>query len=226
MTSYDSTPYDSFYIGAFNDSENLYLCLTTASRDLQAQLMGMADQSLTIWLDPYGQKSKVLGLKFSGNMKGNEKEQSGNIGKQEQMMMNRSFGDPGKNIKVEVMENSNIVGSLDEIKGIETVVAMAGSKWEMICELKIPLKSSDEIKYALRALPGTTLGILFEAERIKGGMGTPPNGKMGKGEGGPPSGGGPKGGMGGPGGPEGMGGKESLEKISVFGRIILANKPS
>jgi len=48
-------------VGAFNDGDNLYLCLGTEDRGLERQVLS---RGFTLWIDPDGGKKNVFGLHF------------------------------------------------------------------------------------------------------------------------------------------------------------------
>jgi hypothetical protein len=239
----------SLFVGALNDGDYLYLCVTTSDKKVKSQLMGMMGQTYTLWFDPLGKTNKSFGLKFSNaapaqrkdNKQPGEKPADGV--KPEEMakpsststqMFEQMAGDMKKNLKIEIIEDGEVVGQLADATGVEAVFAVTGHGRKLIYEFKIPLKTGGTAKYAIDTAPGKQIAMGIEASEIKtpgtgqgqgvqGQGGAPPSGGgMSQGGGAPPMGGG-QGGPGGSGGP-GTGTTTTPEPLNMISRLTLAVK--
>ena len=207
-------------IGLKNDTNNLYIIIKAIDQNTQLQIMRTG---LTIWLDAKGKKEKTLGIHYPIGMQDygipmvmGQKPEENKEERQKQfteMTEKIEILGPGKNERNRIarVNNSGIEASINDTLGV------------MVCELKIPLKQSDEFPYAVAADAGAAISLGLETgelrrEEMKG---NPP---MGRGM--PPGGGGPPGGMppGGRGGmPGGKGGIKMPEQIKFWAKVSLAS---
>jgi hypothetical protein len=213
----------SVSVGLINDDRHLYVSLMTENRMIMGQIMM---QGLTLWLDPKGGKEKAFGIRFPlGQQEGERMTPESMESLDRQEMMER-FQEALKELEIlgptgDVVEKL----SVDEAKGIDVKLRAEGGL--LIYEIKVPLSSSEEHPYAVRAKAGDTIGFGFESPKVEmqrpagmrgGGM---PGGGRG---GGPPGGigdmGGGRGGMGMPGG--GMRFRMP-EKLNIWASVKLAS---
>lgn len=176
----------SVSVGFRNDRENLYVCLMVEEESLQAQIMR---QGLTLWLDPRGGTSKVLGIRYPlGLPRGETPEEP--RGEPEKP--------PSEGYPEEAMSRLEIIRSpketpqrmeIAEVRGIEVIAVP--SRGLLVYELKIPLVQTESRLIAVGAQPGQTIGIGFETPKPeRGQMPGPQSGGMPGGGGGRPGGGG------------------------------------
>ncbi len=189
-------------IGFFNDSDNLYFCLTSSDPALREQIKR---RGLIVWIDPKGGKKKDFGVEFPVGLQGMTMvERTGETG--EPSVSNKPLEadqerivilGPGKN------DRENL--RLDEAHGIQAKIGE--SSGVMVYELEVPLRKTEEDSYAPGAAPGTMVGIGLETPEFQPEQGRSwSGGEGGGGHHGPGGGGGWGGGMGGHGGYGGRGG--------------------
>jgi hypothetical protein len=207
-------------LGLKNDTGYLYIIIKAIDQNTQLQIMRTG---LTIWLDAKGKKEKTLGIHYPIGMQDygipltmgqKPDENKEEMQKQFTEMTEKiEILGPEKNERNRIarVNNSGIEASINDTLGV------------MVCELKIPLKQSNEFPYAVAADAGATISLGLETGELKRKMmkGNPP---MGGGM--PPGGGGPSGGMP-PGGRGGMpGGREGIkmsEPIKFWAKVSLAS---
>lgn len=206
-------------LGLKNDTGYLYIIIKATDQNTQLQIMRTG---LTIWLDAKGKKEKTLGIHYPIGMQDygmplakdrQPSQDSSKLQKQFTEMLDKiELLGPGKNDKKRInrVNNSGIEASINDTLGV------------MVCELKIPLKQSNEFAYAIVADTGATISLGLETGELKREKmkGNPP---MGGGM--PPGGGGSPGGIP-PGGRGGMpGGREGIkmsEPIKFWAKVSLA----
>ena len=218
------------WVGLINDSEYVYVCLTTVDRQLQRQIMG---SGFTVWFDPEGGKNPLLGIQYPmGLAEGgvlsrmrsfdadSAKQRQQAAGEFAQAMSQMEIIGPGKDERHRL--------SVGSAGGLEARVSGEGD-W-FVYELRIPLTAGDGHPCAIGTAPGGQIGMRLETRKADRSL---PSGRPGDG-----SGGGPPGGFGGgspPGGgmPGGMDGKgsgprpgggmlESSEPLLVWVKVHLA----
>jgi len=55
---------DKVFLGAMNDKDNLYVCISTEDKSTKAQLLGMFGQTVTLWFYNSGVEEKKIGIRF------------------------------------------------------------------------------------------------------------------------------------------------------------------
>jgi hypothetical protein len=207
-------------IGLKNDTSDLYIIIKATDRNTQLQIMRTG---LTIWLDAKDKKEKTLGIHYPIGMQDygipmvmGQKPEENKEERQKQfteMTEKIEILGPEKNEqnRIDRVNNSGIEASINDTLGV------------MVCELKIPLKKTDEFPYAIAAKAGDIISLgletgEFKREKMKGNMhmgeGMPPGGM-------PPNGRGGRSGRGGmPGGREGM---KTPEPIKFWANVSLAS---
>ncbi|MBI4982906.1 MAG: hypothetical protein HZC15_07250 [Candidatus Omnitrophica bacterium] len=209
-------------IGVMNDGTYLYICLITRNHGLMKQL---TRSGFTVWFDPKGANSKVLGIRFPYGV-GMRDQGMSPIERGDSDMAPSDKKGPEEPLKMlrEPWQEVEIIGPGKEERYKTTVeaaekygisVKLGKSKGYFVYELKVPLFESEQHPYAIGVNKNKLIGLGFEtAVMNKGmirGMGSPGGrgGGMPGGSGGMPFGGG---GMGGPGG----GGDEMPEEEKSF----------
>lgn len=213
-------------IGFFNDSEHLYVFVSTMDARTQAKALM---NGFTVYIDPEGGEKETFGIRFP--VKRMEMDQAA----QERMRDRtaRMEGGPGNmdpdmiramlersRDELEIIgpgKGSNLRMSVEEARehGIEVMINMTNRVLEY--ELKMPLSNAVSPLYDLGIDPGTEIGVGFEtgafAMRRSSG---PPGGEMG---GGFPGGDRPGGrsGMG-----SGMGRPPGMEPLEIWAKLRLA----
>ena len=222
------TLYDKLYLGACNDGDFLYLCISTTDKNVQAQLTGILGQNFTLWFDPGGKKNKVFGLRFWNDppprFMENPVEPGKNAYRRRRALKEkeREF-ELRTNPRIEVLEGDEAAAPLADATGVEVKLGTARFDTELIYEMKIPLKTTDSIDFALVPLPGKPIGVYLETSDIK--PSEIPLG-YGMGEGGRMTGGGSPhmgSGRGSRGGGNG-GGMDFIEPIRIYGKLYLSAK--
>jgi hypothetical protein len=206
-------------LGLKNDTSDLYIIIKAADRNTQLQIMRTG---LTIWLDAKGKKEKTLGIHYPIGMQDygipmvmGQKSEENKEERQKQfteMTEKIEILGPEKNERNRIarVNNSGIQASINDTLGI------------MVCELKIPLKKTDEFPYAIAAKAGDIISLgletgEFKREKMKGNMHMGegmPGGRGGM----PPGGGSPPGGM----HPRGREGIKMPEQIKFWAQVTLA----
>ena len=163
-----------------------------------------------LWFDPSGKKQKFFGLHFYNVNKdlppkttinensdnASDKDKNGSAPQNETRRQDETM-----DLNIELIYNNKLIRDDSIIKGVEAVLKRYDGNF-IVCEIKIPLKSNDEIKYAINPAK-KYLNYLIEASYFTmnansnnrsgmnggmgqrgpgpGGQGTPPNGSMGDG---------------------------------------------
>lgn len=199
-------------IAVANDAQNLYVVLTASDAAMRRQIMR---DGLIVWFDPGGKEKKHYGIKFPVGMP-------------------FEFGRatlPSEPRSEEPVNRLEILGPakddarsfvLEFAPGVS--VKLGQGQGSITYELKVPLATSADVPYAVRAKPGATIGLGLETpkrERPKmeseGGRGM--GGFGGGGMGG--RGGGMGGGRGGARGGEGGGSFEPAKPMKVWATVRL-----
>jgi hypothetical protein len=135
-------------INACNDSDFVYLCLSSSDKSLLPKILR---GGLTIWFDPTESDAETFGIRFPLGAKENEQQNN----------FSRDTTNQHKKIEdlLASLTEFDIVGKDDEVverlsllqaKGIELKIGY-DDKNNIVYELKVPLKSSANIPYAIGA---------------------------------------------------------------------------
>jgi hypothetical protein len=185
----------------YNDSGFLYLCLTTGDR---AARNAIERQGLTLWFDTAGGKKKAFGVEYPLSLPGmSVVERSGEMGEPsvrarplEADQERLAILGPGKSDRESF--------GVDEVPGIQA--KLKDENGVLVYEMKVPLRKSGDVRYALDAVPDAIIGIGLETPEFQRPQGRTMGGEGGEGgRGGRGGGGGWTGGVGGMGGMGGMG---------------------
>ncbi len=217
----------SIALGVMNDSDYLYVTLSSLDRRTLMQIMS---RGLTVWFDPQGRNRKVLGIRYpvgaitmglqeEGWGRWNRRGQAGLEELLEQMVATELW------IEVTGPERDDLARiTRGGESGLQ--VEVASKLGQFVYELRIPLNSSAENPHALNAAPGETISIGYEGggtsatglRRPTGGFGS---GGRGGGRGGF---GAPGGGRGGFSGGRGGAGRGQLDQpLKHWVRVTLAS---
>jgi hypothetical protein len=225
----------SVAVGLMNDSEYLYISLSTSLRSVVAEILA---QGFTVWLDGEGGKRESFGVRCP-------------IGTPQEIKDPSQFKEIAQdreklnNLIIEKLESSaeqlEIIGPnqsdvtrlfASEVPGLEIGLGHQGGRF--VYELKVPLRSSEEHPYSIGLDRSHCVGVGFETpeidrEKMAGAMprGGAPGGGM-PGGGAPPGGAMPGGGMGErgmPGGARGSGGGPGNmpERLELWTKVELAS---
>ena len=177
-------------VGIKNDKDNLYVCLITANRMTQAQMIALGT---TVWFDVEGQKNKTFGIQFpvSGLLQGRRfpAQQNPEDLKRLIEVAQRQYEvvGPGQGERHRMADKQD--------RGID--VHLGFSDGTLTYELKIPLQKSPDHPYAVGAdlhkpmMIGLETGEYSDAMRAQlSGSSRPAGGSGGGGRGGRGGGGG------------------------------------
>ena len=167
-------------VGVLNDSEYLYLCMTTADRDLQTEVLM---RGFELWIDPGGGRKKVVGIRFPLGMaeRRSEGEAAGELGRGRLNMR----GSPGRSRQFDpersraAMERLGASGELmllgpDDDEGREVAmsrddplqVRIAYDRGRLVYEARIPLHNAEYPLSALQASAGDRVGVGFKSAEM------------------------------------------------------------
>ncbi|MFQ5630529.1 MAG: hypothetical protein ACE5I1_17285, partial [bacterium] len=149
-------------VGFFNDSENLYVSLTSSDRILQRQFMMMG---FTLWLDAKGGKSRDFGVKFPVGLMEMGQEMRGQMQDEGFSDMRGRFEESLADLEI-IMRKKGGAHRMQvaEAKGIE--VKIAGIPQNLVYEIKIPLAISAAHPFAVDAEAGQAISIGFETVKL------------------------------------------------------------
>jgi len=142
-------------VGIKNDKDNLYVCLITANRMTQAQMLALGT---TVWFDTEGQKNKRFGIQFpvAGLLQGRRFPTQQNPEDLKRLIeaAQRQFEvvGPGQDERHRIADRQD--------KGIDVHLGYADGT--LTYELKIPLHKSSDRPYAIGADPLKPLTIGLE----------------------------------------------------------------
>ena len=198
-----------FSLGLRNDAEYLYVCLSAESQMMRTQILA---RGLTVWFDPAGKTEKVFGIRFPmGRQADAGPRQPLNEEERAEMMDRRQEMDPAVQERrlQSMIREAVLIGPekdasnqipVEDLQGIVLHIDLSGG-W-MVYEMKVPLIRTENLRYAVGAVPGRPLGIGIEIPKMnRSAKRRPMPGGMG-GRGG--MGGGGMGGLGGRGGMPGQ----------------------
>jgi hypothetical protein len=156
---------ENIMVGIQNDSEYLYLMLTTGDRNNQLQILG---RGFTVWLDKNGGNDKNFGIKFPVGLFGSpmtftQGDQDDNTDRMDQM-----FQRADANTTIQILgpgENDNQSVMLADAKGIS--IKMGRQNSVLVYEMKIALKKSSDDIYAIGIKNlNSQIGVGFETAEI------------------------------------------------------------
>jgi len=178
-------------VGIVNDSEYLYICLSTMDPEVENKILGAG---LTLWFQGSDNSNNKFGVCYPMGMRGNSMPPS-----DENIRPGDGVFDPSKMLEtllksetsVELINGNNdtIKIPVSELKDIHVKVALNDGK--LVYELKMPLNQKHSTTYALNAGTGSTIRVSIESGTTNrngfmppgGGFGMPPGGDEGPGGG-------------------------------------------
>ena len=184
---------ENLWLGFRNDGDYLYVLLTTVNRDV---LLPIATGGLTVWFDPDGGKKKVFGVRYPVGVEGGMQAFTPGAARPDPAAVSRHLEESGRQFEVLRRGAPPVRLASQDTLGIQ--VAVSFQNGTMVCEMKVPLRSSPSEPFAVGAAPGSPLGVGFETPEFErptfdsGGRGGMPGGAPPEGA---PPGGGPPGGM-------------------------------
>lgn len=193
-------------IGIMNDSENIYLCLTTSDR---SKVMKILNNGFTLWFDPQKSEDEIFGIQFPIKKEFNDEmkmipelnEKKDFDEKNNRVTPNENF--PNRMIEKFKSEQNEIlilnedkyplnVYKLQNDSGLEVFINIEQNQF--VYELKIPFAENKLKKVYVDAFPNEEMNLRFETGEIekpgfndgsgrnnsKGGMQTPDGSNEGK----------------------------------------------
>ncbi|MFQ5822882.1 MAG: hypothetical protein ACE5JB_02380 [bacterium] len=157
-------------IGVANDTEFVYVCMTSTDHQLLRQIMATG---FTLWFDPEGGKEKTFGIRFpigmieSGLMMmqrwSRDRDQETNLEsmreKFEQSLTKIEVIWPEKNERLRFNNASTL-------PGIEAKVKLSDAADLLVYEIKVPLVQTEQHRFAIGTEAGKQLGIGFETAEL------------------------------------------------------------
>jgi uncharacterized membrane protein YgcG len=202
-------------VGAFNDNENLYLCLTTDDRGKIMQLLNLG---MTLWLEPDNDNIRTRGIKYPMQSEDFDREgireARGKVAQDnyiEKLLVDFQRKQP----ELQIVNEDNYslyMYPIDNDSGINIKLGM--SMQQFVYEISIPI-GDNKNEFNLALSPGDNLTIGFETNEFQ-----KPDGDRGSGMsggGGQPTGGMTGGGRSG-GGRSGGGGRKGSQGSGIYGR--------
>jgi len=156
--------------GAFNDDQNLYLCMSITDRVTKAQVMGLFKQDFYVWVDTWTgmefQRQRKFGVRFSND----SAFMNADMLLKTRYLQVHSFqviaDEMMSHLTIQVMKRFHPVASLAEAKGIDANIMVFKDGRQLVYELKLPLEESPEHPYAIGVKPGTPIYVGLETSPI------------------------------------------------------------
>jgi hypothetical protein len=218
-------------IGVMNDDQYLYLCFSTPSRAVAAQVL---QQGLTVWVDGEGGKKKRLGIHCPIGGAAPQRPKAPHATSVDarafEEIVRRGVEDAGA--RMEIIgpgADDRVMLASSEGRGVEVKLGEEGGR--LVYELKVPLRVTEDHPFAVGGGVTKAIGIGLETPKMTaegfGGraeLGEMPGGSGGEG----PEGEGEPGDFGsGPPGEGGMGGRRGgpsgMAGLSLWGKVHLAS---
>lgn len=216
-------------IGVVNDSEYIYVSISTQREDLLRQMMM---SGLTVWLDGDGKKKREFGVRFGRSRPPMTPGQS------------RPDAPPNFDSLMSSLDTSSLEAQLIGVDGMvleqlgtavarPSIASMAFRDNRLVFEFRLPIVRNAEHPQAVGGQLGKKITLGLETAKRQdgpegrprpGGMGGPPPGVSPPSGGGPPSGG-FGGGMGRGGHPPGGGFGERPKSFEMWAKVTLASGP-
>lgn len=210
-------------VGFFNDTDYLYVSLTTPNRAILRQFMA---RGFTIWFDPDGGREREFGIRFplglmkTGLMMRNREQRPDRESLREHF--EKSL------VSLEIIspeEEAPRMVRVDELKGLE--IKIGDPRENLVYEIKVPLRKDADHPYAIEAKTDNPIGVGFETAKIdlkalREGRG--PDRVGGGRGGGRPGFGGRRGGRRGGGGKSGIGRPPTAEPFELWVAVRLGSE--
>ena len=177
-------------VGVLNDGEYLYLCMTTADRNLQREVLM---RGLELWMDPKGGRRKAVGIRFPQGMaeRGQEGEEPGGFGRGRGGMRGppgrgRNMLDPSEDERqldperfMAAMKRLGVSGELvllesEDDEGRRKLVSrddplqirVAYDRGRLVYEARIPLTNAEHPLSLLQVSAGDRVGVGFKSAKM------------------------------------------------------------
>ncbi|HLA68704.1 MAG TPA: hypothetical protein VJN65_03295 [Bacteroidota bacterium] len=197
-------------LGVRNDGEFLYVCLSTQDPFVQAQIL---NGGLTVWFDPRGENEETFGIRFP--LRG---ESPPHWNPREPLTAAFQFLEPSfRELAILGPDDQQNLFSVLELKGIG--VKLGALDNTLVYELRVPLRHSAEMRYAVGIIENQMVGIGFQtaefgSDRLEG-----PSGRAGA----TTRGGGRRRGGGGTAGGGPIGGADRPEPLDLWTKVVLSS---
>jgi len=175
-------------VGVLNDGEYLYLCMTTADRDLQTEVLM---RGLELWMDPKGGRRKAVGIRYPQGMaarhsEGVEPEEfgPGGPGMRRPGAGSRggSRGGPGQydperfkaamqrlgaSLDILLLESEDDEGRREAMRKDDPLqVRIAYDRGRLVYEARIPLRSAENPLSVIQVSAGDRVGVGFKTAEM------------------------------------------------------------
>ncbi len=142
----------SLSLGARNDEENLYLCLTTADPDIQAQILFAG---FTVWFLPSHEDAEPLGSQFPV-----KQDRPGRVDDRDQFESLFQAFEPRMNFLLVLEGFDRQQFSVLEAPGMQVLIGL--SRGLLVYELQVPLKKTPKTPYAAVPAADGSIAVTFE----------------------------------------------------------------
>ncbi|MEJ2722181.1 MAG: hypothetical protein P8181_13730 [bacterium] len=161
----------NFAVGVMNDTDFLYVSLSTADREVQRQVMM---SGLTVWLDVTNDKQKRFGIRFPlgldrPGIRREMRESAGSSGPPDRLEMQKRFAE-----RLASMDQYQIIGPsegnlrLMSASDSETIVVKVGMvNGAFVYELRVPLRTDEDYLYGLNVGPGDVIAIGIDSPKFE-----------------------------------------------------------
>jgi hypothetical protein len=157
---------ENISVGACNDNEYLYLCLSATDKKTKAQLMGLFRQNFHVNFTTQKKYESVFGLGFANDSPMMDESLVNRIRFVRTPMFQLFADEMMKNWIGEILENDYPVALLSDSKGIDVAVKVSMNGRKLTYELKIPLQKNEDHPYAIHTVPGDDVTVSLSTSRI------------------------------------------------------------
>ena len=150
-------------VGFINDDKHLYLCLMAADQHV---LMQSLAAGFTVWFDEMGNKREKFGIRFPIGMKDFKPDMSRrDRGRQDQNRMSEMLQNQ---TELEIIQSEKIKKiSLSQLDEYGISLKTGRHLGRFVYELKIPLRCSDTVQYAIVPEDDGTIKVGFELGKME-----------------------------------------------------------
>ena len=147
-------------VGAFNDHEDLYVCVTSWNQEISLEAM---NQGLTVWFGRGGGAEMRFGVEYPllqdrlGHDRPGPKEQADPLFAEQGTVSHVALRGPGA--------DDRRILAVPDVPGLEVTAAAVNGA--LVYELKVPLVKSDQHPFAVGAAAGEAVDVTFETTSIQ-----------------------------------------------------------
>jgi uncharacterized membrane protein YgcG len=147
-------------VGAFNDGQALFICVTSWNQQIVLQAM---NQGLTVWFSPGGAEEKKIGIEYPllqdriGHDWPGGQESADPLFAEQETTRRVALRGPAA-------DDRRIV-AVPDVPGLEVTAATVNGAF--VYELKVPLVKSDQRPFAVGTAAGETVDVTFETTSIR-----------------------------------------------------------